>query len=190
MIGPEARLRLDANEAWSEREARRALAALACFDVDFVEQPVPRADVASLARLSADAEVAVAADESLLGGGWRRVLEAQAAPIWIAKPAALGSLDVALELVRGVAAQGGRLVWSTLIDGAIGRGAARALAAATGAPDEVHGLGTGPLLSADLREGTDDVTEGRLPTPAGPGLGITPKGSVFEAAALVHEVAR
>jgi len=190
VIGPDAKLRLDANEAWSEKEARRALVALACFDVDFVEQPVARGDVEALARLSADAEVAVAADEALLGGSWRRVLEARAVSIWIAKPAALGSLDVALELVRSVGEQGGRLIWSTLIDGAIGRGAARALAAATGAPDEIHGLGTGPLLAADLRAETDPVIEGRLPTPTGPGLGIAPDGPVFDAAQVVHEVER
>lgn len=190
VIGPEALVRLDANEAWSEAEARRALVAFASFDVDYVEQPVARGEVDALGRLAAQAEVAIAADEALLGGGWRSVLAAQAVSIWIAKPAALGSLDVALALVRHVAAQDGRLVWSTLIDGAIGRAAARALAAATGAPGEVHGLGTGPLLAADLREGTDPITDGRLPTPPGPGLGTTPEGPVFEAAQVVAEVVR
>ncbi|MCR9094085.1 MAG: o-succinylbenzoate synthase [bacterium] len=190
VIGPSARLRLDANEAWSETEARRALVALACFDVDYVEQPVARTDLEALARLAAEADIAIAADEALLGAGWRRVLEARPVSIWIAKPAALGSLDAALELVRAVGEQGGRLVWSTLIDGAIGRAAARALAGATGAPDEIHGLGTGPLLAADLCDASDPVTEGRLPTPTGPGLGLTPDGPVFDAAKLVHEVTR
>lgn len=190
VVGSSARLRLDANEAWSEKEAHRALVALAVFDVDYVEQPVPRTDLDALARLSAEADVAIAADEALLGEGWRRVLEARAVSIWIAKPAALGSLDVALELVRAVNEQGGRLVWSTLIDGAIGRGVARALAAATGTPDEIHGLGTGPLLAADLRAETDPVTEGRLPTPTGPGLGLPPEGPAFDAAQVVHEVVR
>ncbi len=190
VIGPEALLRLDANEAWSEAEARRALVAFACFDVDYVEQPVARGDVDALGRLAAQGEVAVAADEALLGQGWRDLLAAEAVGIWIAKPAALGSLDVALELVRRVAAQDGRLIWSTLIDGAIGRGAARALAGATSAPGEVHGLGTGPLLAADLREGTDPVRDGLLPTPMGPGLGIAPEGAVLEAAQALHEVVR
>ena len=39
-IGPERRLRLDANGAWTVNEAIRNLAALDCFDIDFIEQPV------------------------------------------------------------------------------------------------------------------------------------------------------
>ena len=106
----------------------------------------------------------------------------------MAKPAALGAVETTLAFARSVAEQGGRIVWSTLIDGAIGRAMARALAAATGAPDEVHGLGTGPLLEADLCAGTDPVEAGALPTPSGPGLGIVPEGPVFEAATVLHEV--
>ena len=188
VVGPAARLRLDANEAWTEDQARRALIALAGFDVDYVEQPVARDDVDALGRLAAKGEVPVAADEALLDGGWRVCLARRAVSIWIAKPAALGALDVAIELARSVAEQGGRLVWSTLIDGAIGRGAARALAAATGAPGEVHGLGTGPLLAEDLVDGSDPVDAGHLPTPRRPGLGIEPSGPVFDAATLLREV--
>lgn len=190
VVGPDARLRLDANEAWTEDQARRALIALAPFDVDYVEQPVARDDLDALGRLAAKADVPIAADEALLHDGWRACLARRTVSIWIAKPAALGDLDVSLELARGVAEAGGRLVWSTLIDGALGRGVARALAAATGAPDEIHGLGTGPLLAADLVAESDPVEAGNLPTPVRPGLGLTPEGPVLEAATLLREVVR
>jgi len=186
-VGASARVRLDANEAWSEAEAERALAVFARFDVDYVEQPVARADVAALARLAAGSEVGVAADEALQGGGWRACLDA-GLTVFVAKPAALGSLDVSIDLARRVHASGGRLVWSTLIDGAIGRGMACALAAATGDPNEVHGLGTGPLLARDLVPESDAFVDGTLPVSPGPGLGVVPSDSVLDAAELLFEV--
>ena len=186
-VGSSARVRLDANEAWSEAQAQRALAAFARFDVDYVEQPVARADVTALARLAAGPSVTVAADEALQGDGWRGCLEA-GLTVFVVKPAALGSLDVSIELARRVRAAGGRLVWSTLIDGAIGRGVACALAAATGDPNEVHGLGTGPLLTRDLVPQAEAVVDGTLPVPSGPGLGVVPSDSVLDAAELLFEV--
>ena len=186
-VGSSARVRLDANEAWGEVEAQRALAAFARFDVDYVEQPVARSDVTALARLAADPSVTVAADEALQGDGWRACLEA-GLTVFVVKPAALGSLDVSIDLARRVREAGGRLVWSTLIDGAIGRGVACALAAATGDPNEVHGLGTGPLLTRDLVPQADAFVDGTLPVPSGPGLGVVPSDFVLDAAELLFEV--
>ena len=92
------------------------------------------------------------------------------------------------EYARRVREAGGRLVWSTLIDGAIGRAVACALAAATGDPNEVHGLGTGPLLTRDLVLQADAFVDGTLPVPSGPGLGVVPSDSVLDAAELLFEV--
>lgn len=188
IVGAGARVRLDANEAWDEGGAARALAALARFDVDFVEQPLARHDVDGLARLAARGEIAVAADEALLDGGWRACLDARAISIWVVKPAALGALPISLELARRVRERGGRIVWSTLIDGAIGRGVARALAAGTGAAGEVHGLGTGPLLATDVLDGGDPVVGGRSSVPRSPGLGVAPSETFLASADVVCEV--
>jgi L-alanine-DL-glutamate epimerase-like enolase superfamily enzyme len=62
---PEATLRVDANEAWSPREALRTVESLAEFDLEFVEQPVPAADVAGLRFVRERSPVPVAADEAV-----------------------------------------------------------------------------------------------------------------------------
>jgi len=61
---PDARLRVDANEAWTPKEAVRRIEALAAYDVEFVEQPVPAADPAGLRHVAARSPLPLAADES------------------------------------------------------------------------------------------------------------------------------
>ncbi|MBJ18706.1 MAG: o-succinylbenzoate synthase [Deltaproteobacteria bacterium] len=177
VIGSTARLRLDANEAWSLDEASGALAALEPFGIDYVEQPVERGDLVSLKRLSEEGAIRVAADESLLGGGLAACLEARAASILIAKPAAIGGLSGAIALWRRARSEGLQVVWSTLIDGAVGRAAPLALAAGLGSAQEVHGLGTAGLLATDLREtssGDRLDARGRMQVSAAAGIGFAP----------------
>lgn len=191
-VGPGARLRLDANEAWSVPEARRALDRLERFRIDFVEQPVSRDDLVGLASLGREASIDVAADEALQGAGLTKCLELRAAPILVVKPAALGGVSKAIALCERARRDGLRLVWSTLIDGAVGRAVPLALAAglepmgntAIGArgvgtdglgDEEVHGLGTASLLAADLSKGglgEGTLSGGRLRPTKGIGLGF------------------
>lgn len=155
-IGAAARIRLDANEAWDRPTAARALAALAAYDVEFVEQPVARADVDALAALARSGTIAVAADEALIGGGLAACLERPSAPIFVVKPAAIGGIGPVIELAARARDAGIRLVFSNLIEGRIGRELAFALAAGLASGDDeesdraVHGLGTAALLASDL----------------------------------------
>ena len=179
VIGPARRIRLDANEAWEFLEAERALAALARFDIDYVEQPVSREDRAALKSLATHAAIPVAADEALLGTGWQACLESQAASIFVIKPAALGGIEPSTALFRRARERGIRVVWSSLIDGAVSRATAVALAAGLGPADEpddeVHGLGTAKLLARDLIEGCEVVLGGIDSNQAvGPGCDLVP----------------
>ncbi len=173
-VGAKARIRLDANEGWSEAEAEAAFAALARFDLDFVEQPVARNDLAALGRLGRVAGISVAADESLQGEGWRACLEARAASVFVLKPAALGGWGRAAGIARRAREAGIRTIWSTLIDGAVGRATAVALAAAFGEPDEVHGLGTADWLARDLASPREGEGASRIHVADAAGLGFVP----------------
>jgi len=61
---PEARLRVDANEAWTPREAVDKSEWLAERDVEFVEQPVPAEDPEGLRFVYERSALPIAADES------------------------------------------------------------------------------------------------------------------------------
>jgi o-succinylbenzoate synthase len=148
--GPDARLRLDANEAWDFAQAQAALERLAGFEIDFIEQPVSRTDFDGLVGLDRESPIRVAADEALQGEGFRRCLAAGGPSVFVVKPAALGGVRASMGLAREARSRGIRVVWSSLIEGAVGRAGAMHLAAALGQKGEVHGLGTGRLLARDF----------------------------------------
>ena len=65
-VAPDAVVRVDANEAWTPKEAVRKCAALADHDVEFVEQPVPAEDPNGLRQVHQRSPLPIAADESCL----------------------------------------------------------------------------------------------------------------------------
>src|SRR4029453_8806353 len=63
-VGAEVRLRVDANQGWDRPTALRAIRAMEPYDLDFVEQPVPRWDLDGLAEIARSVTVPIMADES------------------------------------------------------------------------------------------------------------------------------
>ena len=62
--GPRARIRVDANEAWTPAEAIHMIRKLEPLDIEFVEQPVSMYDVDALARVRAVSAVPIAANQT------------------------------------------------------------------------------------------------------------------------------
>jgi L-alanine-DL-glutamate epimerase-like enolase superfamily enzyme len=63
-IGPEVRLRIDANEAWSPAEAISIAGELEPYDLEFIEQPVSMYDVEGMARVRRSIRTPVAANQA------------------------------------------------------------------------------------------------------------------------------
>jgi muconate cycloisomerase len=64
-LGPEARIRVDANGAWTAREAVAKINAMAFLNLEAVEQPVAKNDLEGLAEVTKQVSPAVLADESV-----------------------------------------------------------------------------------------------------------------------------
>ena len=60
----EARLRLDANEAWDPQEAIRMCRKLETYDIDFIEQPTPCWSIDALAHVRSSVGIPIVADQS------------------------------------------------------------------------------------------------------------------------------
>ncbi|MDE2446651.1 MAG: muconate/chloromuconate family cycloisomerase [Alphaproteobacteria bacterium] len=58
-------LRIDANQAWDELTATRAIAALEAVGVSLIEQPLPKANHEGMVRLASRFDVAIMADEAV-----------------------------------------------------------------------------------------------------------------------------
>src|SRR5579859_4317653 len=100
-IGPAARLRLDANESWTFERARDILTRAADHEIEYVEQPLPAADLAGMRRLRAAVPIPIAADEAASdAAAIQRILAAEAADVLVLKPQCLGGYAPVAALVR------------------------------------------------------------------------------------------
>ena len=70
-VGPGVKLRVDANQGWTAKEAVRVISALEDkgLDMDLVEQPVPAHDLEGMAYVTARVQTPILADESVFSPG-------------------------------------------------------------------------------------------------------------------------
>jgi O-succinylbenzoate synthase len=174
-LGPEGRLRVDANGAWNVDEAERALHALAEFDLEYAEQPC--ASVSELAELRGRVkymDIPIAADESVRKASDPiAVARAGAADLIVIKAQPLGGIRRALDIV---AEAGLPAVVSSALDTAVGLSQGAALAASLPVLAHDCGLGTAALF-------VDDVAE------LSPRDGVIPVGRVTPEPARLNRLA-
>ncbi len=145
-VGPHGRLRIDANGAWDVEAAVAAIARLAPYDLELVEQPV--ASIEDLAAVRRRVAVPVAADECVRDiDDARRLAELDAADALVVKVQPLGGLAATLEVA---ATAGVAVIVSSMYETSVGLAAGLALAAALDELPYACGLGTAGLLPADV----------------------------------------
>ncbi|MBL3699970.1 o-succinylbenzoate synthase [Leucobacter luti] len=153
LMGPDARIRVDANTGWTVDEAVAALTALATFDLDYAEQPcatVPELAAVRERLAAAGTSVRIAADESVRkASDPLAVARAGAADLIIVKAQPLGGVARALDIVREA---GLPVVVSSALDTSVGiaMGAQLAAALPAGMLAGACGLGTVALLAGDV----------------------------------------
>lgn len=124
-----AKLRLDANGAWSRRQAERWLECCAERPVEFVEQPVAadaRGAEDLLRGLANDYPTSLALDESLAGEGDVVRWLANGWPgVFVVKPSLLGD---AVQVLERLAVAKAKVIFSSALETAVGARAALRLA--------------------------------------------------------------
>src|SRR5690606_18727384 len=150
-LGPEGRIRVDANGGWTIDEAERAIHALAEFDLEYIEQPCASVDeLAQLRERTHYMGIGVAADESVRkASDPLAVARAGAADLLVIKAQPLGGIAAA---ERIVAAAGLPVVVSSALDTSVGLSMGAHLAGALPELDYDCGLGTAALLAADVTD--------------------------------------
>ncbi len=160
------RIRVDANEGWTEDEAIDRLAQLEPFDVELCEQPVPMGDHKGLARVTkaspipvyADEDAGTAADVAALAGAVDGVnLKLRKA----------GGIRETWRAIATARAHGMGVMLGCDLDSGIAMGAAAALAPLCDFIDL-----DGPLLLAEDPHPSVRYERGELLLPTGPGLGV------------------
>jgi L-alanine-DL-glutamate epimerase-like enolase superfamily enzyme len=172
-VGPQARIRVDANGSWSLEAAKRLVAELEPFEIELIEQPVRSTEeAATLARATS---IPLAGDESIAS---REEAE------WAVELGAYAWTGIKLSKVGGLAA--GVEIDSVLpgyvassLDGPIGIAVAARLAQRLhyeplrpGEPQLAHGLATQLLFASTIAATECELRDGMLQLPPGPGLGV------------------
>jgi O-succinylbenzoate synthase len=160
-LGPDGRIRVDANGLWSVDEAVAAIRALdrAAGGLEYVEQPV--ASVEDLALVRRRVDVPIAADESIRRAeDPYRVRDLEAADVAVLKVQPLGGVAACLRIAEDI---GLPVVVSSALETSVGIAAGVALAAALPELPFACGLATVQLLTDDVADRPLLPVDGALP---------------------------
>jgi L-Ala-D/L-Glu epimerase len=169
-VGTDARIRVDANGAWSVDEALGVLRMIEPLGIELVEQPV--ADARGMAEVTKATATLIAADETVA-----RTKDAQHAK----RDRACDLATVKLSKVGGIGEANGiagalPVYLSSALDGPVGIAAAahaaQVLPATGPAAGLAHGLATQLLFSETIATRACTLDGDRLVLPDGPGLGV------------------
>jgi len=175
LVGPEVRLRVDPNQGYTPASLARFVAATRGADIEFLEQPLPRNDVAALRALPAELRARVAADESLHDerDALALVCPEPACGIFNIKLMKCGGIQPARGIARLAELAGVHLMWGCMDESRIS--IAAALHAALASPATRYLDLDGSLdLERDVVSGGFSLQDGSLRTLDAPGLGVKP----------------
>lgn len=172
-LGKDISIRVDVNRAWSELEAIKGIQLLQNGGVDLIEQPCAIDNIDAMQRLTRKFDIAIMADESLMGPSTAyRLAKSNAASVFAVKVAQSGGLiegrDVAtLANLAGIDLYGG-----TMLEGPVGTVASAHLFSTFS--NLAYGTELfGPLLlTEEILKTPMQYHDFALHLPTGPGLGI------------------
>ncbi|MEX2106465.1 MAG: mandelate racemase/muconate lactonizing enzyme family protein [Solirubrobacterales bacterium] len=171
-IGPDARIRVDANAAWDLETAKLKLAELEPLSIELAEQPV--ATLEEMAELARSTSIPLAADESVASrDDAERAAALGACEFTGIKLSKVGGPEQAVEIADVLPAY-----LSSALDGPVGIAAAAQVAQTLHESDRperldlAHGLATQRLFASTIAAVECELRDGNLFAPPGPGLGV------------------
>lgn len=178
LLGPDVKLRVDANGAWDVADAAERLRALARHTIELAEEPV--SGLAQMARLRDQIHIPLAADESVSSlRDAREAVELGACSCATVKLAKVGGIAAALEIARQLP-----VYLSSALEGPVGIAAAahtvQALPADSPTRGLAHGLATQRLFSETIGAGAE-LQGDELHLRDRPGLGVELDEDALEA---------
>lgn len=164
-IGPNRKIRIDANGVWTVKEALRNLARLDVHNIDFIEQPVAQDPIANMQEVRARAGVGIAANE----GMWSvedayRNIRSRVADVFCFSPYWVGSLLQCQRLAHAAHFEGLQVCKHT--HGELGIAAAAGQHLCLTLPNATDGIQQTAQMMAD------DILTERLPIADGPTWGL------------------
>ncbi len=171
-VGADVRLTVDANQAWTVKQAVSRIRALEAFELECVEQPVAARDFIGMAEVAQAVGVPLMADESLFSlQDAMTLVRLGAVGMFHIKLVKAGGLHRARQLIALAEAAHLPYVMGQMNEGMLATVAAAHCALAA-APKYAELYGTDGIQADPTPGGVHQ--QGRIVVPAGPGLGVAP----------------
>ncbi len=171
-VGPDVKLRIDANMIWSVPAAIKWIRGLERFDLQYVEQPVPDFDVAGLAQVRRSVSVPIAADEACTDvRSALELVKQDACDVFVVYPSEAGGLTRARQIAAIAEAAGKWCAigsWAELGPATIANAHLVAATTTFGFASDTHY----PLQLDDVLRTPLDMSDGLLAVPRSDGLGV------------------
>ena len=120
-LGKDVSIRVDVNRAWSELDAIKGIQLLQDGGVDLIEQPCAIDNIDAMQRLSRRFDIAIMADESLMGpSSAYRLARTNAASVFAVKVAQSGGLLEGRDVATIAQLAGIDLYGGTMLEGPVG----------------------------------------------------------------------
>ncbi len=120
-LGKDVSIRVDVNRAWSELEAIKGIQLLQDGGVDLIEQPCAIDNIDAMQRLTRRFDIAIMADESLMGPGTAyKLAKTNAASVFAVKVAQSGGLLEGRDVATVADLAGIDLYGGTMLEGPVG----------------------------------------------------------------------
>lgn len=166
---PDAVIRVDANEAWTPKEAVEMISRITDFGIEFVEQPVPARDLQGLGYVRDNVSLPVITDESCIVPADVPRVAPYVDGINI-KLMKCGGIYPALQMIHLARAHNLAVMMGCMIESSLAITAAAQLSPLLDYADLDGHL----LIDDDPYTGVT-VEDGRLVLPDAPGLGVRPR---------------
>jgi L-alanine-DL-glutamate epimerase-like enolase superfamily enzyme len=173
-VGPEVKIRVDANQGWSARDSVRIIRSMEDkgLDIDLVEQPVKAHDFAGMQYVTANVNTPILADESVFSPEDAiRLIQGRAADLINIKLMKTGGIYEALKICSVAEIYGVECMIGCMLESKIAVSAAAHLAAAKGVITRAD-LDGPSLCRIDPYEGGPSYEGPRILMNETPGIGI------------------
>ena len=174
-VGPNVKIRLDANQGWNAKEAVRTIRRFEAdgLDIELIEQPVKAHDFDGLKYVTDHVETDIMADESAFGPyEVFRLLSMRACDLVNIKLMKAGGLHNAVKIAHFAETMGVQCMMGCMLESKIGITAAASLAAGKRIVSRAD-LDAAVLLAEDPVVGGVSFDKNQLILSDAPGLGIT-----------------
>lgn len=186
---PDAPLMADANSAYSLARDLPRLREVDGLELMMIEQPLHHEDLLDHAALQREIDTPVCLDESIRSPGDARLaLHLRAGRIVNIKPGRVGGLRASVAIHDACRAAGWPVWCGGMLESGIGRAHNAALATLPGftIPGDISN--SRRYWQEDIVRPEFEMTDGMMPVPDGPGIGVEPRIGRIEALATRREV--